>query len=206
MKPLFDIIVATVALIILCPIFILISTIIKITSPGEIFYKGIRAGRNDVNFKIYKFRTMVQDAENIGGPSTALNDFRLTKIGRFLRKYKIDELPQFINIIKGEMSLVGPRPQVIYYTNKYKGDYKLILSVKPGLTDFATLYFLDMDKVLGSENVDKKYATEIEPIKNSLRLKYVKEKNFLLDIRILVETAFSLIGIKNITRLNIKPW
>ena len=205
MKPLFDIIVATVALIILCPIFILISTIIKITSPGEIFYKGIRAGRNDVNFKIYKFRTMVQDAENIGGPSTALNDFRLTKIGRFLRKYKIDELPQFINIIKGEMSLVGPRPQVIYYTNKYKGDYKLILSVKPGLTDFATLYFLDMDKVLGSENVDKKYATEIEPIKNSLRLKYVKEKNFLLDIRILVETAFSLIGIKNITRLNIKP-
>ena len=205
MKPLFDIIVATVALIILCPIFILISTIIKITSPGEIFYKGIRAGRNDVNFKIYKFRTMVQDAENIGGPSTALNDFRLTKIGRFLRKYKIDELPQFINIIKGEMSLVGPRPQVIYYTNKYKGDYKLILSVKPGLTDFATLYFLDMDKVLGSKNVDKKYATEIEPIKNSLRLKYVKEKNFLLDIRILVETAFSLIGIKNITRLNIKP-
>ena len=156
-------------------------------------------------FKIYKFRTMVQDAESIGGPSTALNDFRLTKIGRFLRKYKIDELPQFINIIKGEMSLVGPRPQVIYYTNKYKGDYKLILSVKPGLTDFATLYFLDMDKVLGSENVDKKYATEIEPIKNSLRLKYVKEKNFLLDIRILVETAFSLIGIKNITRLNIKP-
>lgn len=205
MKSFFDIIVATVALIILCPIFILISTIIKITSPGEIFYKGIRAGRNDVNFKIYKFRTMVQDAENIGGPSTALNDFRLTKIGRFLRKYKIDELPQFINIIKGEMSLVGPRPQVIYYTNKYKGDYKLILSVKPGLTDFATLYFLDMDKVLGSENVDKKYATEIEPIKNSLRLKYVKEKNFLLDIRILVETAFSLIGIKNITRLNIKP-
>ena len=205
MKPLFDIIVATVALIILCPIFILISTIIKITSPGEVFYKGIIAGKNDMIFKIYKFRTMVQDAENIGGPSTALNDFRLTKIGRFLRKYKIDELPQFINIIKGEMSLVGPRPQVIYYTNKYKGDYKLILSVKPGLTDFATLYFLDMDKVLGSENVDEKYATEIEPIKNSLRLKYVKEKNFLLDIRILVETAFSLIGIKNITRLNIKP-
>ena len=205
MKSIFDIIVSLVALILLSPIFFIITVIIKTTSSGSIFYRGTRAGKNNINFKIFKFRTMVKDAENIGGPSTALNDFRLTKIGRFLRKYKLDELPQFINIIKGDMSLVGPRPQVIYYTNQYKGDYKLILSVKPGLTDFATLYFLDMDKVLGSENVDEKYATEIEPIKNSLRLKYVKEKTFLLDIRILVETAFSLIGIKNITKLNIKP-
>ena len=205
MKSLFDIIVTIVALIVLCPIFILISIIIKITSPGEVFYKGIRAGKNDVNFKIYKFRTMVQDAENIGGPSTALNDFRLTKIGRFLRRYKLDELPQFINIIKGEMSLVGPRPQVVYYTDQYKGEFKLILSVKPGLTDLASLYFLDMDNVLGNQNVDEKYASEIEPIKNSLRLRYVKEKNFLLDIRILIETVFSIVGLKNITRLNIKP-
>ena len=148
---------------------------------------------------------MVQDAENIGGPSTALNDFRLTKIGRFLRKYKLDELPQFINIIKGEMSLVGPRPQVIYYTDQYKGELNLILSVKPGLTDLASLYFLDMDNVLGNQNVDEKYASEIEPIKNLLRLRYVKEKNFLLDIRILIETMFSIVGLKNITRLNIKP-
>ena len=147
MKSIFDTVVAILALIILLPIFVLISLIIKITSSGEVFYKGIRAGRNDINFKIYKFRTMVQDAENIGGPSTALNDFRLTKIGRFLRKYKIDELPQFINIIKGEMSLVGPRPQVVYYTDQYKGELKLILSVKPGLTDLSTLYFMDMDKL-----------------------------------------------------------
>ena len=205
MKSLFDIIVTIVALIVLCPIFILIAIIIKITSPGKVFYKGIRAGRNNINFKIYKFRTMVQDAENIGGPSTALNDFRLTKIGRFLRKYKLDELPQFINIIKGEMSLVGPRPQVIYYTDQYKGELNLILSVKPGLTDLASLYFLDMDNVLGNQNVDEKYASEIEPIKNLLRLRYVKEKNFLLDIRILIETIFSIVGLKNITRLNIKP-
>ena len=205
MKTFFDIIVTIVALIVLCPIFILIAIIIKITSPGKVFYKGIRAGRNNINFKIYKFRTMVQDAENIGGPSTALNDFRLTKIGRFLRRYKLDELPQFINIIKGEMSLVGPRPQVVYYTDQYKGEFKLILSVKPGLTDLASLYFLDMDNVLGNQNVDEKYASEIEPIKNSLRLRYVKEKNFLLDIRILIETVFSIVGLKNITRLNIKP-
>ena len=205
MKSIFDTVVAILALIILLPIFVLIALIIKIDSSGEIFYKGLRAGKNNTNFKIYKFRTMVQDAENIGGPSTALNDFRLTKIGRFLRKYKIDELPQFINIIKGEMSLVGPRPQVVYYTDQYKGELKLILSVKPGLTDLSTLYFMDMDKVLGSKNADEKYASEIEPIKNSLRLRYVKEKNFLMDIRIIIETVFSLLGLKNITRLNIKP-
>ena len=205
MKSILDTIVAILAFIILLPIFVLISIIIKITSSGDILYKGTRVGKNNVNFKMYKFRTMVKDAENIGGPSTALNDFRLNKVGRFLRKYKLDELPQFINIIKGDMSLVGPRPQVIYYTRQYTGEYKLILSVKPGLTDLATLYFMDMDKVLGSKNVDEKYATEIEPIKNLLRLRYVKEKNFLLDIRILIETVFSMMGIKNITRLNIKP-
>ena len=99
---------------------------------------------------------MIQDAEDVGGHSTALNDFRLTKIGRFLRKYKLDELPQFINVIKGDMSLVGPRPQVTYYTNQYKNEMKLILSVKPGLTDLASLYFLDMDEILGTANVDDK--------------------------------------------------
>ncbi len=205
MKTIFDTIFALLALIAISPIFVLISFAVKITSEGEIFYKGLRAGKNNTPFKIYKFRTMVQNAENIGGHSTALNDFRLTAIGRFLRRYKLDELPQFLNILKGDMSLVGPRPQVIYYTNKYKGELKLILSTKPGLTDLATLYFFDMDKVLGSTNVNEKYATEIEPIKNLLRLKYVKEQSFFLDIRILIETVFGLFGLKNITRLNIKP-
>lgn len=205
MKTIFDTTFALLALIIISPVFIIISFVVKITSDGEIFYKGVRAGKNNVPFKIYKFRTMVQNAENIGGHSTALNDFRLTSIGSFLRRYKLDELPQFINILKGDMSLVGPRPQVIYYTNKYKGEFKLILSIKPGLTDLATLYFFDMDKVLGSKKVNEKYAIEIEPIKNLLRLKYVKEQSFFLDIRILIETIFSLIGLKNITNLNIKP-
>ena len=205
MKTIFDIIISILATIALMPLFILIYLAIKITSDGDVLYKGIRAGKNNIPFKIYKFRTMVKDAENIGGHSTALNDFRLTKVGRFLRKYKLDELPQFFNIIKGEMSLVGPRPQVIYYTSQYSSDLKLILTIKPGLTDLASLYFLDMDKVLGSKDVNEKYATEIEPVKNLLRLKYVKERSFILDIRILTETIFSLIGIKNITKLNIKP-
>ncbi len=205
MKTIFDTFFSVSALAVLLPLIVLISLVVKLTSPGDIFYKGTRAGKNNVNFKIYKFRTMIQDAEDVGGHSTALNDFRLTKIGRFLRKYKLDELPQFINVIKGDMSLVGPRPQVTYYTNQYKNEMKLILSVKPGLTDLASLYFLDMDEILGTANVDDKYANEIEPIKNQLRLRYVKEQNFILDIRILLETAFSLLGYKNITRLNIKP-
>lgn len=205
MKTIFDKVISFLALIALSPVLILLSITIKVTSPGKVFYKGVRAGKNNKNFKIYKFRTMVHDAESIGGHSTALNDFRFTKVGRFLRKYKLDELPQFFNIIKGEMSLVGPRPQVTYYTNKYEGKFKKILLIKPGLTDLASLYFMDMDKVLGDKNVDEKYATEIEPIKNLLRLKYVEEQSFFLDIRILIETAFRIIGIKNITGLKIKP-
>ena len=205
MKTIFDKAISFLALIALSPVLILLSITIKVTSPGKVFYKGVRTGKNNKNFKIYKFRTMVHNAENIGGHSTALDDFRLTKVGRFLRKYKLDELPQFFNIMKGEMSLVGPRPQVTHYTNQYKGEFKKILSIKPGLTDLASLYFMDMDKVLGNENVDEKYATEIEPVKNILRLRYVQEQSFLLDIRILIETAFSIIGIKNITKLNIKP-
>ena len=205
MKRLFDIFGSVVAVTLLLPMLIVVSFFIKMTSPGKVFYRGVRAGKNEVSFEIYKFRTMVENAENIGGYSTSINDARLTKIGRFLRKYKIDELPQFINVIKGEMSLVGPRPQVLYYTNQYKGEEKSILSVRPGITDLASLYFSDMDKVLGIGNAERMYETEIEPVKNLLRLKYVNEKSFVLDMRILIETAFSLIGIKNITKLNIKP-
>jgi lipopolysaccharide/colanic/teichoic acid biosynthesis glycosyltransferase len=205
MKRLFDVFVSVITVIALLPIFIIVSFFIKMTSPGKVIYRGVRAGKNEVDFEIYKFRTMVENAENIGGHSTSINDFRLTKIGHLLRKYKLDELPQFINVIKGDMSLVGPRPQVLYYTNQYKGKLKSILSVKPGITDLASLYFSDMDKVLGRGSVDKKYESEIEPVKNLLRLQYVNEQSFMLDMRILIETAFSIVGIKNITRLNINP-
>ena len=205
MKKIFDIMVSLFVLLLFSPLLFFIAVLIKVTSPGNVFYRGVRTGKDNINFNIYKFRTMIVDADKIGGDSTALNDARLTRIGRFLRKYKIDELPQFINVLKGEMSLVGPRPQVSKYTNLYSGDLKLILKVKPGITDLASLYFLDMDKVLGDGNVDKKYAMEIEPIKNILRLRYVKQQSFFLDIRILIETFFSLIGIKNITNLNVKP-
>ena len=135
---------------------------------------------------------MVADAEKLGGPSTALNDPRITPIGKFLRRYKLDELPQLINILKGEMSFVGPRPQVERYTKLYEGEEKIILSVRPGLTDYASLHFIDMDSTLGDGDVDRKYMTEVEPLKNVLRIKYVKERSFLVDMKILLKTMFRL--------------
>jgi len=184
---------------------IIIAIAVKVDSRGPVLYRGHRAGVNNKRFYILKYRSMVLNAESKGGYSTAMNDLRLTKIGRILRRYKLDELPQLINVVCGEMSLVGPRPQVYYYTDKYKGDQKLILSVKPGITDFASLYFSNMDSILGQGNVDKKYEDEIEPLKNILRLRYVKERTFFLDMRILIETAFTIIGIKNVTGLDLSP-
>jgi len=153
-------------------------------------------------FRIFKFRTMVVDAENIGGPSTALNDPRLTGIGKFLRKYKIDELPQFINILTGEMSFVGPRPQVEKYTKLYNDEEQIILTVRPGLTDYASIKFINLDQILGDESVDERYLKEIEPEKNKLRLKYAKEHSFWIDIKIVLMTLIQMLKIQ--TLWNIK--
>ena len=197
-----DLVVSITLLILISPLFLFIALSIKVSSgKGQVFYKGIRASKGAGTFHLFKFRTMVHDAEKIGGPSTAINDSRLTTIGRFLRKYKLDELPQFLNVIMGDMSLVGPRPQVLDYTNKYTGEELIILDVLPGITDLASLYFLDMDSTLGEVNVDEVYRTEIEPVKNRLRVQYVKSRSLLLDSRILIETFFSLFGIRGITNL-----
>lgn len=204
-KRFFDIVFSILAIAISLPFLLIISIIIRMDSTGPIIYKGVRSAINGEVFKIYKFRTMVDNADKIGGFSTASNDSRVTKVGKFLRKYKLDELPQFFNVLRGEMSLVGPRPQVLYYTSKYTNEEISILNVKPGITDLASLYFSSMDETLGNVDVDKKYESEVEPIKNKLRIRYVQERTFLMDTRILIETAFNLVGIKNITRLNIKP-
>lgn len=126
-------------------------------------------------------------------------------MGRFLRKYKFDELPQLINVLVGDMSIVGPRPQVVFYTDLYNKEELVILSVKPGITDLASLYFYDMDSVLGSVDVDERYLKEIEPLKNKLRLRYAREINFLLDCRIIIETVCKIFGINNATGLKVLP-
>jgi len=173
-----------IALFVLNPIFIAIFCFIKIgdlNSPA--IFKGERTGLNNVPFKMYKFRTMKEGSEKKGF-STALNDERLTKLGSFLRKYKLDELPQFFNVLKGEMSIIGPRPQVKHYTDKYDERLIKILSVKPGITDIASIYFSNMDETLGKGNVEEKYQNDIEPIKNELRLKYVEKQSLKLDSKI----------------------
>ena len=193
-KRLIDLLGSIVGLIIFLPLMIFIGILIKIDSPsGPVIYKGVRAAKFKGTFNLYKFRTMVADAEGLGGYSTAIDDKRLTLIGKFIRGFKLDELPQFVNVLMGDMSIVGPRPQVTYYTDQYKGDLLEILSVKPGITDLASLSFINMDKTLGSKDVDIKYEKEIEPIKNQLRLKYVRKKSLWLDLTILFLTIMKLL-------------
>lgn len=198
LKRLFDITACLIALPFLLPFFVITAIAIKLDSPGPVFYRGWRTGLDGKPFRIFKFRTMVVHAEKIGGPSTALNDPRLTRKGKFLRKYKIDELPQLINILKGEMSFVGPRPQIEEYTNLYKGEEKIILSVKPGLTDYASIAFINLDQILGDEDVDEKYFREIEPEKNGLRIKYAKERTLWIDCKILFLTFVYLCKIRSL--------
>lgn len=194
LKRAFDIVASVAALIVFAPVLVGVAVAIKCESPGPVFYRGLRTGRNGKAFRIFKFRTMVDDAERKGGVSTALNDARLTRLGRALRKCKIDELPQLFNIVLGDMSVVGPRPQVDIYTRLYSEEEEAILSVRPGLTDYASLKYFDMDRILGHHNVDEKYRTEVEPDKNRLRLRYVREHSFGVDMHLLLQTVLLLLG------------
>jgi lipopolysaccharide/colanic/teichoic acid biosynthesis glycosyltransferase len=176
---------------VLVPFFVIIMVFIKTTSKGPIFYFGERIGLNGKKFRILKFRTMIPDAE-LQGTTTNINDPRVTRVGFFLRKYKLDELPQLINVIKGEMSLVGPRPEVEEHTNEYTEEEKLILTVRPGLTDYASIRFISLDEILGSENPHQVYVSGVRAEKNQLRMKYVNERSFFVDLKIIGLTFVSL--------------
>ncbi|MHB0972285.1 MAG: sugar transferase [Thermoanaerobaculia bacterium] len=195
-KRAFDLVVSICGLLVLAPFFVLISLFVKVDSSGPVFYRGIRTGLGGKPFRMFKFRTMVVGADRAGGPSTGKNDPRVTRVGRFLRRHKLDELPQLINVFIGEMSLVGPRPEVPQYTAEYAGDELLILTVKPGITDYASLEFSRLDEVLGSEDADRVYEEDVKPQKNALRVRYVRERSFLTDLTILIATAARLAGVK----------
>jgi len=192
-KRIFDLIAAALGVLVLAPVYIAIALAIKLTSPGPVFYRGVRTGLHGKPFRIYKFRTMVVDAEKIGGPSTGKDDPRITPVGGFLRRYKLDELPQLFNVISGEMSLVGPRPEVPQYTDEYQGEELLILTVRPGITDYASIKFSRLDEVLGSEDPDRVYEEKVRPVKNALRIKYVKERSFWGDIALIFNTLFRIV-------------
>lgn len=193
-KRLFDFISSLIGFIILSPVFIIIGLMIKLTSEGPVFFRGIRIGKFGKSFRIFKFRTMLSNAEDLGGPSTASDDLRLTKIGKFLKKYQLDELPQLINVIKGEMSLVGPRPEVPLYVNMItEGEKKIILSVRPGITDLASLWNFHEGEILkGSSDPEKTYMEKIRPEKIRLQIEYVKNRSFLLDLKIIFKTIIKV--------------
>ena len=191
-KRLFDVVFSLFGLTLASPVLLFLTTLVKLDSPGPVFYRGTRVGRHGKEFKIFKFRTMVENAEKLGGASTAGDDPRLTKIGNFLKKYQLDELPQLINVMKGEMSLVGPRPEVPLEIESLEPETrKIILSVKPGMTSLATLANPHEGEVLrGSEDPHKTYCEKIKPEKIRLNLEYVKQKSFWLDAKIITKTFF----------------
>jgi lipopolysaccharide/colanic/teichoic acid biosynthesis glycosyltransferase len=193
-KRLFDIVSASVGLILFAPVLLLIALAIKFEDKGTVFYRGIRVGRYGNPFKIFKFRTMVMNADVIGGPSTSDCDRRITRVGMILRKYKLDELPQLINVLKGEMSMVGPRPEVKKYTDLYNDEEKAILMIRPGITDWASIANSDEGAVLAKyDDPDKAYEEIIRPEKIRLQLKYVRERSFAKDLAIILQTLKAVV-------------
>ncbi|MFA6190604.1 MAG: sugar transferase [Candidatus Staskawiczbacteria bacterium] len=194
LKRLMDIILVLIGFIIVLPIMAVVAVVIKINSPGPALYVSERIGRSGKSFKIYKFRTMVVNADKMGGPSTAADDPRLTKIGLFLKRFQLDELPQLFNVLKGDMSLVGPRPEVKIYVDIMTEEEKnVILSVRPGITDLASLWnFHEAEILKGSPDPEKTYMEKIRPEKLRLQIKYVKEMNFLTDIKIIFQTILKV--------------
>lgn len=186
MKRLFDIFFSLTALIILFPFFLVIALLIKFGSKGEIFFLQKRVGKDFKEFSIIKFRTMKAGADNKGLLTVGERDLRITPVGYHLRKYKLDELPQFINILKGEMSVVGPRPEVKKYVDLYSDVQKKILSVKPGMTDYASIAFSNENEILSQhENAEDVYVKSIMPEKIKMGLKYIQERSFAEDLKIL---------------------
>ena len=201
-KRLIDILLAVIGLVFIWPILLVCAVAVKLSSPGPVLYLGKRTGRYSIPFKIFKFRSMREDAERTGGTTTGKNDTRITSVGKFLRKYKLDELPQLFNVLRGEMSFVGPRPEVAEYTEMYSVEEQEILSVRPGITDLSSLTFSDLQSHVGSENPDEAFRRYVLPQKNRLRLKYAREHTILMDFIILMKTVLLVVAkpLKSLTQ------
>jgi lipopolysaccharide/colanic/teichoic acid biosynthesis glycosyltransferase len=185
----FDILCSAAGLIVLLPLFVLVALLIRIDSRGPVFFRQTRVGKGFRLFSLYKFRSMVSDAAKTGPAITAGNDSRITRMGKVLRKTKIDELPQLINVLKGDMSLVGPRPEVMKYVDLFRQEYDSILTVRPGITDFAAIEFRDEEQVLACYALPEEgYVKEVLPQKIELYRKYIQEQSFFLDLRIIFST------------------
>jgi lipopolysaccharide/colanic/teichoic acid biosynthesis glycosyltransferase len=194
MKRVFDFIFATIGLLVLSPLFLIIIGLIRYDSEGGAMYLQKRVGLNNNEFVLFKFRTMQIDSERKGFITIGNNDVRITKIGRFLRKYKIDELPQLINVFLGDMSLVGPRPEVRKYVDLYTEEQKHVLSIKPGISDYASIKFLNENELLANSlDPNNCYENEIMPEKLRLNLIYIKNRSLFEDVKIVLLTFKSII-------------
>jgi len=194
-KRLFDVILAAAALAVVSPLLALIAVMAKLSSPGPMLYRGRRVGLHGRPFAMLKFRTMVVNAESLGGSATAADDPRLTGLGKFLRRYKLDEVPQLLNVLFGDMSLVGPRPEVQKYVDLYSPEENEILTVCPGITDWASIWNSNEAAVLeGSRDPEKTYEELIRPTKLTLQLLYVRNHSLRIDLKILFHTACKLIN------------
>ena len=185
-----DFIIALIAIIVLLPIILLFSLAVLIDDGFPIFYTPLRGGYKGKPFKIIKYRTMVRDADKIGGGTTALNDPRITKVGSILRKVKADEIVQIFNVLNGTMSFVGPRPELLQYTEQYSQEESIILKVRPGITDYSSLEFINLDEIVGGENADEMYEKYVLKRKNQLRIKYAEEVSLKTDFIILFKTVW----------------
>lgn len=193
-KRAFDIAASSIGLFFLSPVILLIALTIKIDDGGPALFSQVRVGKGFTPFTLYKFRTMVVEAEKKGAAITVGGDERITRLGRILRRYKLDELPQLVNVLKGEMSIVGPRPEDPHYVEIFRNDYLVILRMKPGITDYATLEFRNEESILAEyEDPEKAYIEKILPHKLELSKKYISEQSFIGDIYIIIRTLIAVV-------------
>lgn len=193
LKRSFDIIFSFSGLILLSPLFLIIAVLVKADSKGPVIYKQTRVGKNGIDFEVLKFRSMRPGSESKGLLTVGGKDSRITKTGYFIRKYKLDELPQLINVLKGEMSIVGPRPEVRKYVLLYDENQKKVLNVNPGITDIASIKYKNENELLeSSDNPEKFYIKEIMPNKIKMNLDYISDRSFFRDIKVILNTLKAL--------------
>lgn len=194
MKRLLDVLSSLLVLILLCPLWLVLALLIVCDSRGGVFYRQIRIGKGNKDFYLYKFRTMRPDADKKSLLTVGERDSRVTRVGYFLRKYKLDEFPQLINVLKGDMSIVGPRPEVRKYVDMYTPEQMRVLSVRPGLTDLASIQYVHENELLAaSDNPEQTYIDVVMPAKLQLNLQYIDNQSFWGDIKLIFQTFAAIL-------------
>lgn len=193
-KRLLDVFTALLIIAVAWPLYLVIAAAIAIEDGFPVLYRAERGGYQGKTFRICKFRSMVRNADKIGGGTTSFHDSRITKVGNFLRKTKLDEIPQLWQVLTGKMSIIGPRPELMQYVSQYQGEELDILKVRPGITDFSSVEFINLDEIVGEENADEMYEKLVLKKKNALRIKYAHSVSLRTDMYILFKTAAAVLG------------